>query len=385
MGLPKPKQKSSVDPRSPESATLREGEGRIFVTAGLLQFALLAAMASICCAQQTEPRHAATISEHNLTLLETIRVPSETAGVLLGPFRCDSSGNIYLMTADQGVFGVKKISSVGKRLAVFEPTTAPGFSQVDVVGRFSIDPDGNVYQIVLTRDVARFVIVYGPDGRYKSTIKLQTKFPFVPDFVAPFSDPNYILVSGSAEQGDPRKHPPRPFTGVFSSNGTLVKDVDLSDDQQIYNMAVDGDKRVVDPAAPYVNTAVSRGDIQPAEDGNLYLMRALNPPIIYAISLSGTVVKRFKVEGADAKLVPHSMQVSRGRIAIQFRDPVSHEQIFRVIDMEGHAIAEYREPMVDGHSSFGSAFVCYSSAEEKFTFATAGDDETLAFRIAGVK
>ena len=237
-----------------------------------------------------------------------------------------------------------------------------------------MSPDGELYQLVFPHEMARFMAIFDSHGRFKSRVKLDTGFAWTPSTVAPLSS-GYLLVAGMRYDGDPHLHPMRPFTGIFDSSGTLVKEVNLEDDTMIYEMAAAGDHRVVPAENPVINRAVMRGRAIPAQDGNAYLIRALSPAIVYGISTGGAVVHRFTVDPGNPNYIPVGMHISRDRIAIQFVNPGTRDQRIIVVNTSGEPVASYEDPIVDGKVRFGRGLACYLQNPDRFVFLTTKDSK----------
>jgi hypothetical protein len=139
-----------------------------------------------------------------------------------------------------------------------------------------------------------------------------------------------------------------PFTGIFSTSGTLLKEIKLEDDDGLHEMAINGDPRVTSPSNPSANRAIDRSKMQPAADGNIYLMRWVAPAILYSISPGGEVIRRFTVDPGDANFMPTQMHISGNSIAIVFFQQQTKQVRLKVVDLEGHEIATYDEREVDG-------------------------------------
>lgn len=288
--------------------------------------------------------------------------PAESFGL---PLVCDGDGNLYVRTAPDGIQAVHKLNSKGEKTALFlanSPTI-----KVDAGGSFAVTPDGNFYQLVFAHEITRYVFVYGKDGSPKSEIKLQPGFAFTPYKIAVFPNGD-LLVSGLEYDKDPKNRAMWPFTGIFSPDGILRKELTLEDDQQIHDMGASGDPMVSPPDMPSLNYAVVRGEAEAAGDGNVYLMRRLSPAIFYAISPGGSI-RRFTVDPGRNDVVPESMHISGNRIAILFWEPQTHEQLMKVIDLEGRALATYYEPAPkEGERPLGLGFACYLQNPERFIF-----------------
>jgi hypothetical protein len=318
----------------------------------------------------------------HLRLTKTVAVPSEVGDVFGTPVRCDDDGNIYLQNDYLGVSGIHKLSAKGERVANFQATGNPDLKVIGV-GYFALDQTGEVYQLADAFQPFSYVLVSKPDGSYKSTIKLQPGFPFFHASTVSVFPSGNLLVSGLELD---RKSPVMwPFTGILSSDGTLLKEIKLEDDDAIRDMAAAGDSRVASPTNPSSNRAVSSGQMQSASDGNIYLMRWLSPAIIYAISPGGEVVRRFTIDPGDASLRPFDVKISGNRIAMLFFQPQSGEQIVKIVDLEGHEIATYDDRSPNGKERtdrLGAALACYTSNPDHFVFISADNDGKMQFITA---
>jgi hypothetical protein len=79
------------------------------------------------------------------------------------------------------------------------------------------------------------------------------------------------------------------------------------------------------------------------------------------------------------------MHVGGNRIAVLFRNDQTHEEILKVVDLDGRDVAAYQAPMVNGWSALGPAFVCFASNPDRFTFLTNMDDNKLGIITATPK
>ncbi len=316
-----------------------------------------------------------------LVISERVKVASELAGIFVSPLKCDGDGNLYLKSDTDRVTAVRKFDPKGKRLALFLASSALDLpTPASVTTYYAVKNDGAVYQLAfLPKTLDRYVLVYNSDGTYKSNIKLQPGFPWKPSQLAVFPS-GTLMVAG--ERYGAGGGPDRPFTGLFSEDGSLLKTVELKDDEMIEKMAASGDRRVVPEDNPSLNFAIERGALEIGPDGNVYLMRRLSTAVVYAISTGGAVLRRFTVDPGDANYIPITMNVAKSGIAVLFRQPQTGEGIMKVVDLAGHELATYRAPASDGDQTLGSAFACYSDNPERFTFLTTTEDEHLGFKIA---
>jgi hypothetical protein len=363
------------------------------VRKGLVAVVFCLGLTTVCFSQskaetsETKGKAKEPTRPHLVPVQNTV-VRSEIATTFGDPLQCDSDGNLYLNTDSSAVSAVRKISPKGERLAVYEAETSPDFRQIDVARYFAFRPgDDELYQLIFPHESAdRYVFVYKSNGSFKSAIKLQPGFVWMPSSFAVFQSGD-LLVTGLKYDRDPN-NPMWPFTGIFSSDGSLLKELKLEDDQKLRDMAVAGDKRVSSPMNPSANHAIEFGEMEAGSDGNVYLMRWTSPAIFYAISAGGEVVRRFTVDPGDSKYQPVGMHVAGNRIATLFFERETKETILRIVDLEGRRIATYEQPRVDGKEKYGTigiAFACYSQNPERFTFLMSDDDNHLQVVIAQAK
>jgi len=308
-----------------------------------------------------------------------VDVPSIVTNSFYPPFKCDSDGNIYFQN-DPRVPAIQKFNSKGEPVALFRPTPNTD-KQIDHSGSFAVAAGGDLYELVFPHELSRYVFTYKPDGTFKSAIKLNPGFPWIPSKVAVFPS-GKMLISGSEYDKD-RGAAMWPFTGIFASDGGLLKEVKLEDDETLHDMAAVGDVRVSVPEIPQSNKAVAQTQIEMAADGNGYLMRWTNPAIIYAISPGGEVVRRLKIDPGESDYYPRTLHIFQTRIAILFIEPNTFEKIMKIVDLEGHEVATYDEHKANGkpQALLTGAFYCYTENPTRFVFLGANDDSRLQFWI----
>jgi hypothetical protein len=128
--------------------------------------------------------------------------------------------------------------------------------------------------------------------------------------------------------------------------------------------------------------------MEPAKDGNMYLMRWLSPAVFYVISPGGQVVRRFVVDSGNSDYKPFAMHISGNRIAVLFYEPQTMEKVMKIVDLEGHELASYDELTVNGKPKLGMlgvAFACYTQQPERFTFLVTDDNHRIELKHAGAR
>jgi hypothetical protein len=209
------------------------------------------------------------------------------------------------------------------------------------------------------------------------------RFEFMPGPLAVFPTGD-LLISGLRWRG--MDAPRSPFTGIFSPDGTLVKEVKLEDDDALREMAANGDSRVNSAGNRWGNRAISFSQMETAPDGNIYLMRWTSPAIFYAISPAGEVVHRFMVDPGDSFLNPSEMHISGNRIAVLFFRPETQEERMMVVDLEGREVAAYSGIRAAGKTTPSMLlFACYAADPERFTFFSPQENDKLQLLTAQLR
>ncbi len=325
-----------------------------------------------------------------LTVATVLTLPTQVASRFRQPLSCDQDGNLYLESDEFGFPGIHKISPKGEQLAIFQATSNPDLRLIDLSQSFALAQDSELYELVYPHgQITRYVVVYRSDGSFKANIKLEPGFGWVPSALAVFPK-GQMLITGQRYDVDPRSGMMWPFTGIFSSDGTLLKEIQLEDDTILRDKAKAGDVRFKSSLNPTSNRAISFSRMELGNDGNVYLMRAVTPAIFYAISPGGETVRRFSVDPGDPSYRPIAMHISGRRIAVLFSDS-EYRKIMKIVDLEGQQVATYS---ADGNIAVGNtgatkktrylggAFACYFANPDRFVFLGTDEHDKLEFRTA---
>lgn len=131
---------------------------------------------------------------------------------------------------------------------------------------------------------------------------------------------------------------------------SICKELHLEDDDSI------------GPSSDGLNFVISRGQLELGADGNVYLLRSLEPAVVYAISPGGEIMRRFTADPGGQEFKGGGMAVAGSRIAVVFRKGAEGknvpQEVIEIVDLEGNKVATYEEPMVDGHFVFGITLAC---------------------------
>jgi hypothetical protein len=314
-----------------------------------------------------------------LAVVETTKLPGLDTSLLLGNPRCDADGNFYIQNDFTFQSPIHKFSLKGEKVADFLASSSSDLPnlppQLAHSGQFSVAENGELYLEIMASMTEHDLLVFGKDGTYKSKVVIDIGAMWHIKKFAVFSSGDF-LIAGEKWQKAEQNY--APFTAIFSSRGTFLKELSLEDDAKIYKYTVDGDSAFV--PHPGNNRAVYQGAIATAADGNIYLMRWLSPAVIYAISPGGEVLRRMTVDPGDSGAMPQSMRIAGESIAIEFKNKDTKKKLFKVVDLEGRARATYSWPGFEGKPLW--LWLCYVQNPERFVFLDQAKDESPALRVA---
>jgi hypothetical protein len=233
---------------------------------------------------------------------------------------------------------------------------------------FSVTPEGEVYQAVVSGRDEVYVARFAKDGTYRSRIRLSPAVE--PHQLAVFKDGS-ALVSGFEWTTADTNGPTGPFTGIYGSSGNLLRRLKLKEDE----LAQEKKPKGYDP-----RSTVSLASAFLGSDDYVYYVRRTESPTIYVLSPGGEIVRSIRVRSPGKRFEPETIKVAGGRIAIEFirDDPKNNrdEMLLEVVDAQtGNPLGAYRTPQ-----QIGSAFACFTLDE--FTFLTAKDGKVSLIKAA---
>jgi hypothetical protein len=317
----------------------------------------------------------------SLRASSTTNLTSEMGGAFMSPSKCDADGNLYIrkLATDRPLLGpVVKIDADGKRTALFDPAA---FSKLalDRADAFSPAADGGMYQIAQSGVLKprTYVLRFASDGSPSAPTRIDADFE-VYTFAA-FAGGNF-LVSGVQRDVQNRNDRGRNFTAVISADGRELAQLSLQQPlqpakgskQSEAGESKKGAQRETANDAGKPAPMLDLADAEVGSDGNLYVMRAASPALVYVIAPSGTIRPTLKVAG-PAGALPGAFHVSGNRLAILFWNEENQSGTMVIADAQtGRRIARYADA-----TGMGTSFACYSANDGIFTFLKLGEGSAL--------
>lgn len=324
-----------------------------------LLMAGLCSVAPVLCAQQVS-----TAPTTNLKPTNRFELPLSRSMQMIGGSKCDAAGNVYARPlnvsdykpSDMARIPVREYTAEGKLVTTFEPT---GVNLDEVsTGRLFIGHDGIPYQLAWTT-----VVAFNRDGSVKSKTTLKTGTEVVPHHVLVFKSGRFLLVGATGE------HRTTPYAAVFEPDGRLIKKIYEPEDDYAKSRAEIGDSDYSSHNSGVAagNVFVSRGDVALGDDGNAYVMHGASPTVVYVISPTGEVLRKFRVASSVPGQASSSIRSYEGRLAFSY--PAGDRLEIQVTDLEGNPVAGYTiSPKTKPDQVDALDLACYNS--KGFTLVT---------------
>jgi hypothetical protein len=218
-----------------------------------------------------------------------------------------------------------------------------------------------------------YVVSYSSDGSLRSKAKLDAEF-FVPYQIAVFPS-GELLVSGI---NGPYNR--TPVTAVFTADGKLIKQIYEPEDEDGRKRADAGEAGFRPADMESSNDFVVRGDAELGSDGNVYLLRAGSPALIYVISAKGEIQRKLRIPSPDSGLTAERLKSAPGSLAISFLRPGMNTGTIEVVDFKGRHVATLAS---SDQRMYPGLLGCYSP--KGFTFLSLEEGGNVRIATAAMK
>ena len=340
----------------------------------VITLAVACGLAAMLCAQDTGT--------------QVVSLRSTTIGVMpmshpawIESAACDGAGNVYLRPlGTYPGFNEKHYQAPVQKITP-QMNVAAKFQIADAfpdgeAGPFSVQ-DGRLFVLAETRQ-GLFVVEFAADGSVKAKTKLRTDAYVQALHLAVFNSGEYLVVGVTGKPTVTSTGPDlrTPFTGVFAADGHLIKKVYEPEDEEARQRAEGLDPGYDPPGVANSGNlfVYYSADVTAGSDGNVYLLHGGPSHLIYVISPTGDVLRKFGIDTADPDFKTNSIKFYDGRLVIGF-DWLSHVPpgLVKVVDLKGNSVADYKIAEITADSS--PLLACYNAAG--LTLIPRGADTTL--------
>jgi hypothetical protein len=292
------------------------------------------------------------------------------------PVRCDEDGNVYFRSFQPGTTAspVVRVSLKRENVTSFSLASEPDFKRASVQD-FAVTPQGQVFELIQVGDDV-YIGSFSDDGSLKSKTRLEKQFWSA--HLGVIAGGSRFVVAGS-ELPVKNGAPPGLVTAIFDDSGRLLKKLAFKHDPAELKEPRAGDPKIQNYLADQVILPLVSGDTQVGVNGDLFVMRASNPPQVFVLNSSGELVRKITVETPESGMALGSMQLSSSRLAALFYKADASQQLQKrvmvIVDIN-RGTMERSYHLADG---LGGGFACYDGSS--FTFLTT-EGEKLAITTA---
>jgi hypothetical protein len=310
--------------------------------------------------------YAASVCQTPLELADTNYHPLTNPTDIVLPIKCDHQGNVYFRSAaarGPGKFDVVEVAPDGSQKAIYTYASDANLKDATLLADSAAE-HGEMYELVRARGRKLVLLRFSENGQIESDYDLEVSEPFVPSHLEVLPR-GTIFVSGTLIGEKAGAHAGEPVNILYDNGGHKIKDIHLKPEsgalkQQLKEADRSGSQK----------RAVQFGRTTIGDDGDLYIMRAISPAVVYVVSPTGRTERRLTVPPPVKGSEPAGLLVHGGRVAIEFSLPdapdVSGTRIRVVDSRSGHTISDYSVT-----NDLGEGMACYNG--EEFTFLGSKD------------
>ncbi len=253
-----------------------------------------------------------------LKVKESLPVPAGIVrSIATATPQCDGQGNIYFhpvvpAPADPMSGPLVRISADGQHVVPISLASVPDFPNHTDIQAFAVGLRGEVHILAYKGDDL-YLLHFDDEGTFRSDTKVDARF--IVSQLAVFPTGEFL---GVGEKIPDKSSDPRgaPFTAIFDRNGKLIQELSFAGDVK--------PKRDARPEQQ--GAAISLGEAVPADDGNIYLLRAAEKPLIFVISPAGKVVSKLTLDPPGDNFHGSNFSVASGKIVMVFFKPNNNSQ-----------------------------------------------------------
>ncbi len=276
------------------------------------------------------------------------------------PVKCDDQGNVYFRVSARGPgrFDVVKIAPDGSQKSVYSYSGVADLKDDSLLAN-SESEHGEMYELLRASGHRILLLHFSEDGRLEERDELQAPEPFIPAQLEALPR-DVLFISGTLVGDKAGRQAGQPFNALYDHSGRRLKEIRFKKDSGRLNEPLQSQD-----LSGSQNRAVHFGRTVVGDDGNLYMMRAESPAVVYVISPGGSLERTLTIQPPGKGAIPVALLEHSGRVAVEFDFPespdVSGTRIRLVDNDSGQAITDYKVTQ-----DLGEAVACYDGA--KFTF-----------------
>lgn len=192
---------------------------------------------------------------------------------------------------------------------------ASNFQEPVIGTTFDVDRQGNIYVAVqIGRGIQWYVAKYDKSGKFIYKIVLPKRF--MPFFLLPISG-DRVLTGGTFSRSSGEETHTKSLVAIFDREGNQLNSLSLPGDDS--NEIIAKEPNVKQIYYSVSNPTIEAGKAVLAEDGNIYVLRASDKPVVQVISQQdGIPLRTFDLEPAGHDMLPSEFLVYKDSIAVGY-------------------------------------------------------------------
>jgi hypothetical protein len=234
------------------------------------------------------------------------------------PIACGSPTGVYfrqLVGKESWTFTPITVLLPDGKSKTIDLRAASNFQEPVIGTTFNVDTQGNIYAAIqIGRSIQWYVAKYDKSGTFIHKIVLPKRF--MPFFLLPISG-DRVLTGGTFSRSSGEETRTKSLVAIFDREGNQLNSLSLPGDDS--NEIIAKEPNVKQIYYSVSNPTIEAGKAVLADDGNIYVLRASDKPVVQVIRQEdGIPLRTFELEPAGHDMLPSEFLIYKDSIAVGY-------------------------------------------------------------------
>jgi hypothetical protein len=233
------------------------------------------------------------------------------------PVDCHSSSGVYFRQPSGGeswTFAPITALLPSGQSQVFDLRAATNYQQPVLGTTFYVNAQGTIYAAIqIGRETQWYIAQYDRAGTFVRRTALPARF--MPSFLLSLPE-DRLLVGGTFARSSGKETHVKSLVAIFDKDGNQLKSLSLPEDDSAETVVKE--EAVKQLYYTVRNPAIEGGKAVLADDGNVYILRASEKPVVQVVNPKGDTLRTFVLEPGNAALLPTVLAVYKDSVAVGY-------------------------------------------------------------------
>jgi hypothetical protein len=233
------------------------------------------------------------------------------------PVDCHSSRGVYFRQPSSGeswTFAPITALLTNGQSQMYDLSAATNHQEPVLGTTFYVDSQGMIYAAIqIGRETQWYIAQYDPTGAFVRKTALPLRF--MPSFLLSLPQ-DRLLVGGTFTRSSGKETRVKSLVAIFDKDGGQLESLSLPQDDSAETVVKE--EGVKQSYYAVRNPAIEGGKAVLADNGNVYILRASEKPVVQVVNPKGETIRILAIEPADAALLPTDLAVYKDSVAVGY-------------------------------------------------------------------